>query len=69
MKAWHGLLLLALAAGILSAEEIEIRDFTVPGNWKINWKPIQKGRIVNGWFKVEKAQVCSLSVRSFPLGG
>ena len=69
MKAWHGLLLLTLMAGILSAEEIEIRDFTVPGNWKINWKPIQKDRIVDGRFKVEKAQVCSLSVRSFPLGG
>ena len=26
-KAWHGLLLLALAAGILSAGEIEVRDF------------------------------------------
>ena len=69
MKAWHGLVLLALAAGILSAEEIEIRDFNLPGNWKVNWKPIQKDRIVNGRFKVEKAQVCSLSVRSFPLGG
>ena len=69
MKAWHGLLLLALAAGILSAEEIEIRDFNLPGNWKINWKPIQKDRIVDGRFKVENGQVCSLSVRSFPLGG
>ena len=70
MKMRHGLLLLALAAGmILSAEEIEIRDFNVPGNWKINWKPIRKDRIADGWFKVETAQVCSLSVRSYPLGG
>ena len=70
MKIRHGLLLLALAAGaIISAEEIEIRDFNLPGNWKVNWKPIQKDRIADGWFKVETAQVCSLSVRSYPLGG
>ena len=43
------------------------RDFNLPGIWKVNWKPIQKDRIVNGRFKVEKAQVCSLIDSSFPV--
>ena len=69
MKTWHGLLVLVLAAGALSAGDVEVQGFTNLRGWRIDWKPAPKEVLTDGKLKVTGSKVYALGELKYPQGG